>query len=146
MVAGGTGSSNDVAREAHDNEQECLFYVAMSRAQERLFFYGARTKGQKKPTPSFWFLDSIGPVSSIGIIPLLQLPIAPESIPIEVEFQGDINFSANALDLYDKCPRRFLYTHLLSIGGRREETAFMQMHEAVRDVFKALIGIEKILQ
>lgn len=25
MVAGGKGSSNDVAREAHDNEQECLF-------------------------------------------------------------------------------------------------------------------------
>ncbi|WP_439410378.1 hypothetical protein [Acinetobacter seifertii] len=47
------------------------------------------------------------------------------------------------MDLYDRCPRRFLYTHLLSIGGRREETAFMQMHEAVRDVFKALIGIEK---
>lgn len=144
MVAGGTGSSNDVAREAHDNEQECLFYVAMSRAQERLFFYGARTKGQKKSQrPLSGFLDRIGPVSSIGIIPLLQLPIAPESIPIEVEFQGDINFSANALDLYDRCPRRFLYTHLLSIGGRREETAFMQMHEAVRDVFKALIGIEK---
>lgn len=143
MVAGGKGSSNDVAREAHDNEQECLFYVAMSRARERLFFYGARTKGQKKiQRPLSGFLERIGPVSHIKTLPVLQLPIAPESIPLVVEFQGDVSFSANALDLYDRCPRRFLYTHLLCIGGRRQETAFMQMHEAVRDVFQALIGLD----
>ena len=143
MVAGGKGSSNDVAREAHDNEQECLFYVAMSRARERLFFYGARTKGQKKiQRPRSGFLERIGPVSHIKTLPVLQLPIAPESIPLVVEFQGDVSFSANALDLYDRCPRRFLYTHLLCIGGRRQETAFMQMHEAVRDVFQALIGLD----
>lgn len=80
----------------------------------------------------------MGPVSRSDTTPILKLPIAPENTPLPVEFQGDVNFSANALDLYNNCPRRFLYTHLLSIGGRRQETAFMQMHEAVRDVLQTI--------
>ncbi|MCU4337990.1 UvrD-helicase domain-containing protein [Acinetobacter dispersus] len=143
MVAGSNSSSNDIAKEAHDNEQECLFYVAMSRAQDRLFFYGARSKGIKKTKrPLSNFLGRLGPVHRIETLPILQLPISQENIPLLVEFQGDVNFSSNALDLYDRCPRRFLYTHILSIGGRRQETAFMQMHEAVREVFQALIGLD----
>lgn len=139
MVAGGNGSSEDIAKEAHENEQECLFYVAMSRAKDRLFFYGATTKGQNKSLRRLSdFLDRMGAVSRNVIAPILKLPIAPENTPLPVEFQGDVNFSANALDLYNTCPRRFLYTHLLSIGGRRQETAFMQMHEAVRDVLQTI--------
>ncbi|ELN8048621.1 UvrD-helicase domain-containing protein [Salmonella enterica] len=139
MVAGGNGSSEDIAKEAHENEQECLFYVAMSRAKDRLFFYGATTKGQNKSLRRLSdFLDRIGPVSRNATTPILKLPIAPENKPLPVEFQGDVNFSANALDLYNNCPRRFLYTYLLSIGGRRQETAFMQMHEAVRDVLQTI--------
>lgn len=140
MIAGGIGSSNDLAKEAHDNEQECLFYVAMSRARERLFFYGARTKGIKKTKRSLSvFLERLGSLSRIETLPKIKLPIVLEKVP--VEFKGNVSFSANALDLYDRCPRRFLYTHILSIGGHRQETAFMQMHEVVRNVFQTLLGI-----
>lgn len=92
-------------------------------------------KVRKIQRPLSGFLERIGPVSHIKTLPVLQLPIAPESIPLVVEFQGDVSFSANALDLYDRCPRRFLYTHLLCIGGRRQ-TAFMQMHEQYAMYFK----------
>lgn len=140
MIVGGIGSSNDLAKEAHDNEQECLFYVAMSRARERLFFYGARTKGIKKTKRTLSvFLEKLGPISRIETVPKIKLPIILEKVPLE--FKGNVSFSANALDLYDRCPRRFLYTHILSIGGHRQETAFMQMHEVVRNVFQTLLGI-----
>lgn len=140
MIAGGVGSSNDLAKEAHENEQECLFYVAMSRARERLFFYGARTKGVKKTKrPLSVFLERLGPLSRVETVPKIKLPIVLEKVP--VEFKGNVSFSANALDLYDRCPRRFLYTHILCIGGHRQETAFMQMHEVVRNVFQTLLGI-----
>ncbi|WP_258961177.1 3'-5' exonuclease, partial [Klebsiella pneumoniae] len=61
MVVGGNGSSEYIAKEAHENEQECLFYVAMSRAKDRLFFYGATTKGQNKSLRRLSdFLDRMG--------------------------------------------------------------------------------------
>jgi hypothetical protein len=42
--------------------------------------------------------------------------------------------------LYESCPRRFFYTHVLQIGGRRAAADFMRLHEAVRSVFQAIIG------
>ncbi|MBU0717087.1 MAG: PD-(D/E)XK nuclease family protein, partial [Planctomycetes bacterium] len=40
--------------------------------------------------------------------------------------------------LYERCPRRFLYTHILEVGGRRRETAFMKLHVAVQQVVDAI--------
>jgi hypothetical protein len=44
------------------------------------------------------------------------------------------------LSLYDPCPRRFFYTHVLQIGGKRTETVYMLMHEAVRSVTQAVVA------
>src|SRR5690606_100080 len=33
---------------------------------------------------------------------------------------------------YDSCPRRFYYSYLLEVGGKRFETTFMKMHDAVQ--------------
>lgn len=46
------------------------------------------------------------------------------------------------LALYQRCPRRFFYTHVLEIGGRRSETAFMQMHDAVQKVIEVASAAE----
>lgn len=63
---------------------------------------------------------------------------ASDTIPLPVAFAGQVSFNANAAALYESCPRRFLYTHLLQVGGRRQATAFMKMHEAVRTVCQAI--------
>ncbi len=38
------------------------------------------------------------------------------------------------LGLYTRCPRRFLYTHVLGTGGRRTPTTLSLMHDVVRAV------------
>jgi superfamily I DNA/RNA helicase len=60
MVTGGEGSQDEIARAAHNEEQECLFYVAMSRARDRLAFYGATAKSNGTSRPLSKFLDRIG--------------------------------------------------------------------------------------
>ncbi|MGY4346766.1 hypothetical protein ACVWXM_003233 [Bradyrhizobium sp. GM7.3] len=40
----------------------------------------------------------------------------------------------------ESCPRRFFYTHVLQVGGRRTATAFMHLHEAVRVVVDGVIA------
>jgi PD-(D/E)XK nuclease superfamily len=71
---------------------------------------------------------------------LPEVPEVPEDRNIELVIEGGLRFSASQIGLYESCPRRFFYTHVLQLGGRRDQTAFMQMHEAVRTVTQALIA------
>ena len=131
MVAGGQGSAEEVARAAHNEEQECLFYVAMSRARNRLAFYGATAAANGRARPLSPFLDRIGPVNQRPVTPTTVMPPAPDEALIPVVFSGTPRFSSDAVGLYESCARRFLYTHLLQVGGRRRMSSFMQMHEAI---------------
>lgn len=140
MITGGQGSQNDIARAAHNEEQECLFYVAMSRARDRLAFYGATAKSNGYSRPLSVFLKRIGSVSPRAMIPSIAMPPAPDEVQIPVVFSGVPRFSSDAVALYESCARRFLYTHLLQVGGRRRMSPFMQMHEAIRDVYRAVIA------
>lgn len=139
MVTGGEGSPEEIARAAHIEEQECLFYVAMSRAKDRLVFYGATAKSNGTARPLSKFLDRIGGVKRRAVTPTTVLPPAPDVAHIPVTFTGTPRFGAEAIALYEGCGRRFLYTHLLQVGGRRRVSAFMLMHEAIRDVYRAVI-------
>lgn len=140
LVAGGQGSAEDVARAAHNEEQECLFYVAMSRAKDHLAFYGATATANGRARALSTFLARVGPVKSRPVTPTTVLPPAPDDVPIPVVFSGTPRFSSDAVGLYDSCARRFLYTHLLHVGGRRRMSAFMQMHEAIREVYRAVVA------
>ena len=70
-------------------------------------------------------------------MPTLRLPTSPIESPIPLSIEGAFAFSNHQLALFERCPRRFFYTHILEIGGRRTETAFMQLHVAVQRVIDA---------
>lgn len=139
MIGGAAASSEATERDAQAQEQECLFYVAMSRARDRLFLYAAQTKGNGHRRPLSEFVDRLGTLRQTPITPALRLTPAPDTVPLPVLFSGQVSFSAKAAALYESCPRRFLYTHLLQVGGRRRATTFMKMHEAVSSVCQAII-------
>lgn len=139
MIAGSAASSEATERDAQAQEQGCLFYVAMSRARDHLFLYAAQTKGNGHRRPLSEFIDRLNPLRQTLIIPALQLVPAPDTAPLPVAFSGQVSFSAKAAALYESCPRRFLYTHLLQVGGRRHSSTFMKMHEAVNSVCQVII-------
>ncbi|MDH1055978.1 UvrD-helicase domain-containing protein [Aquipseudomonas alcaligenes] len=140
MVAGGQGRAEDIARAAHNEEQECLFYVAMSRAKTRLAFYGATSTSNGRARPLSQFLDRIGPAQRRAVTPTTVLPPAPDDTQIPIVFSGTPRFSSDAVALYESCARRFLYTHLLQVGGRRGMSSFMHMHEAIREVYRKIVA------
>lgn len=139
MVTGEHGGQEDMARAAHSEEQECLLYVAMSRARDRLVFYGATAKSNGHDRPLSQFLDRVGTISRRPVTPSMILPPAPDTALIPVAFSGTPHFSSEAIALYESCGRRFLYTHLLQVGGRRRMNAFMLMHEAIREVYRTIV-------
>lgn len=140
MVAGGQGSVEEVARAAHNEEQECLFYVAMSRARNHLAFYGATATANGRARPLSPFLDRIGTIKQRSVTPITVMPPAPDDQLIPLVLSGTPRFTSDAVALYESCARRFLYTHLLQVGGRRRMSSFMQMHEAIREVYRAVVA------
>lgn len=135
MIEGATGCGRAAQREAHDEEQECLFFVALSRSRDRLFLYSPTRKANGTSRPRSPFLDRLGQtVLSKSVKPTLRLPAEPEDRAVTIHFDGTVAITDYQLALFERCPRRFLYTHILRVGGRRTETAFMKMHDAVQEV------------
>lgn len=139
MIQGTAASATDLERDMHEQEQECLFYVAISRARDHLFLYAATHKanGRRPISP---YVTRLGmTITEKPTTPGKKVPPAPEGAPVPVRFAGAPTFRAQDLALYERCPRRFLYTHLLQVGGRRTASEFMLMHDAVREVFQAVV-------
>ena len=130
----------EIFHASHAEEQECLFYVALSRARDRLFIYAPTKKSNGYNRPLSPFLDRLGSgLVRRQVRSTRCLPPSPDVADVELDIKGGMSFSGPQIALYESCPRRFFYTHILQIGGRRTATAFMQMHEAVRTVFQAVI-------
>jgi superfamily I DNA/RNA helicase len=140
MIEGADENSLDLFRVGQEEEQECLFYVALSRAKDRLFAYAPTKKANGHNWSLSPFIARLGSkIVSRKITPTRELPTAPEDANIELSIDGALSVKGEQITQYDTCPRRCFYTHILQIGGRRRSSAFMQMHEAVRTVFKAVI-------
>lgn len=141
MIEGATGAAIDALRAGQEEEQECLFYVALSRARDRLFLYAPTEKSNGHNRPLSPFLDRLGTrLARSSVTPSRELPVAAQDSEIAMMIEGPLRFGAPQIALYETCPRRFFYTHILQIGGRRTSTAFMQLHDAVRAVMEALMA------
>ena len=135
MIEGATVGAEAALRAGHDEEQECLFYVALSRARDRLFFYATTKKQNGHIRQMSLFLNHVGTGLRRSQVVVGRSPVpAPEGEPIAIVVQGVLRYGATQPALFESCPRRFLYTHVLQLGGRRLSTAFMQMHDAARSV------------
>jgi superfamily I DNA/RNA helicase len=141
MVEGATGTYEEFRETSRLEERECLFYVAMSRAKDRLILYAAAAnKGGRQRKVSEEYLARLGTgLARKTVTPARQLPPAPEEVPIELRVQGKLRFDAHQLELFARCPRRFFYTHVLQTGGKRTVTPFIQMHDGVRKLFKKVV-------
>src|ERR1700730_8210772 len=133
IEGGGNRDPSDVASEAHKTEEECLFFVALSRARTHLRLYHARKQpngNNRNPSPFLeWLAPYLAEISQPDILPLP--PEAPRPTPIAVTWPNDWSVTDASLRSYEKCPRRFFYTHVLGLGGRRKLTAFSQTHDCI---------------
>jgi DNA helicase II / ATP-dependent DNA helicase PcrA len=142
MVAGAEGlTSAEEAKQAHGHEEQCLFFVAASRARTHLRLYQAerqRNGNARQPSP---FVESLPAqllryLHSPAMMPLP--PDAPLLAPIAVVWPTTWQVTDSRLQLYEKCPRRFFYTHVLSLGGARKQTAFSRTHDCLYELIRWL--------
>jgi len=142
VIAGVTGDVKTALLAGDTEERDCLFYVATSRARDRLILYAvtARTDGADRPLSPF--LDRLGPELRRHRPTLVRsLGAPPEDAAVILAITGPISLRDSQIGMLDKgkCRRRFFYTHILGVGGRRIESDFMRMHEAARSVVQAIV-------
>ena len=142
MIEGAAHSGEAAQKEGHNEEQECLFFVALSRAEDRLTLYAPSRQANGRNQARSPFIDRIeswletqGPVAD-------SLQASSSAEFVDVSFEAPMRISPSQIALYDKCPRRFFYAHVLKLGGRRTETAFMKMHSAVQATVDELLAGE----
>ncbi|BEH47303.1 UvrD-helicase domain-containing protein [Burkholderia pseudomallei] len=146
LIEGVAGTVSDFLEESRAEEQECLFYVAMSRAEDRLMLYACtKDKALRNRKLSENFLARLGSgLVRSNVVPKRSLPESREDDPVTLDLTASLQLTEHQMALYERCPRRFLYTHVLQTGGRRTVTPFLQMHDAVRDVYKKVVTGEII--
>lgn len=129
--------------DGHDEEEECLFFVGLSRAQDTLCLSRARRYGKRNSNPST-LLTSIsshlpnppdGEVTWDGGGSMAEAVTseATPSLPQRI-------FTVQQLDVYMKCPRKYYYEFVLGLGGRREDSAYVQFHRCVYSLLLWLQG------
>lgn len=120
----------------HDDEEECLFFVALSRARDALHLSRAdRYTEKQKKTPSDLLermKAHIGPaIARASAAPTApEEPIEPMRVPVELPEP----FEVRRLDQYLTCPRQLYYEVALGLSGRRDDEAYQLFHRCVRSV------------
>jgi hypothetical protein len=142
LVSGGEGLTvSEEAKRSHLLEEECLFFVAISRARTYLRLYRPRFYLAGRPRAASEFLgrlsqNLIHETASPPVVPLP--PGAPRPMPIALTLPASWVVSDQRLELYQKCPRRFFYTHILGMGGARRTTAFSRTHDCLYELIRWL--------
>lgn len=137
-------------RETHLEEEECLFFVAISRAEDHLRLYHSEKANVQTRQPSP-FLTRLGPLDrqSLDSPTIAIRPVVPPLASIATD-------AINLFDIRDheKCPLKIAYRRYFGIPGRRHESPFLktsgvlyQLVDRVAEVAGPTIesGIAKLL-
>jgi DNA helicase-2/ATP-dependent DNA helicase PcrA len=123
----------------HEEEEECLFFVALSRAEDVLCLSRVAWIGGRNSNPSN-LLDTISPAlprSPSGPVTWKAVDPEPISEPGNVQPPGTLPiFDKETLDIYIRCPRRYQYHVVYSLNGGGDDSAFLRFHRCLYDVLR----------
>jgi superfamily I DNA/RNA helicase/Zn-dependent peptidase ImmA (M78 family) len=128
-----SGASED-AKTTHAAEEECLFFVALSRARThlRLSLFRKQENGNNRNPSSFLTWLTAGTFKEIASPATLPKTISTPILTQVAVVRSSLSPLTDArLVSYDKCPRRYFYTHILGLGGARKATAYTRTHDCI---------------
>ncbi len=120
----------------HDEEEECLFFVGLSRARDVLCLSRARRYGAQNSNPSD-LLDRIAgllPGDPSG--PVTWPSTTPASVVAAEPAPANEPFAVEDLEVYIRCPRQYFYESVLGLNRRREDSGYVEFHRCVYRVLR----------
>lgn len=129
MIAQPANESGDPVRESHHAEEECLFFVALSRAKTSLHLYRSRQAGTVRRNPSKF----LAALRLARAEPEALEPLGETLAERPIELTGTRSPGTSTADLaaYERCPRRFFYSRLFGLPGSTRAGAFIKTHRSI---------------
>ncbi len=128
-------------RDYHLEEEECLFFVAMSRACD--FLHLSRAKYDKNSGKESIFLEKLAEVLPIPSI--ISSDDEPET-ETPSEFLEQFNgwqFYYKQIEDYQRCPRSFYYRHVLKLDSQRDDGVYLKFHTVLQRTIAELMKTPK---
>lgn len=115
-------------------EEECLFFVALSRARTHLRLYRPTSSGGRNANPSA-FLSRPGLALPSPAVPqtVTRTVPRPEAAPL-MEPAPPSDLSARDLERYERCARRFYYERVAGLRGDGAAGAYLSAHNCLMAV------------
>lgn len=125
-------------KEEQAEEEECLFFVALSRARDVLCLSRpAFTWRRSNPSSLLALVEHALPRSPSGSITWPARRPAPPATAAPLP-PAPGAFDVNQLEIYLRCPRQYLYEVEIGLSGRREDSAYVLFHRCVYHVLRWL--------
>lgn len=121
----------------HEAEEECLFFVALSRARDFLYLSRAeRYSASQNASPSTFLasINHLAPASRSDAGALAPAPAPPLAPP-----EPRDRYEERELSLYIQCPARYRYEILDRLRATRGDSPYIKFH---RCVFRTIGWIE----
>lgn len=131
-------------KDSHAEEEECLFFVAMSRARDTLCFSRAEMYGARRnASPLLTKIAGNLPYPPGGTPRWRDGgPALPEDkAHAHLAPEHDIH-PAEDLDQYMRCPLAYLYQRVLGLSGARDDNAYVRFHRAVYAALRWMSGLD----
>lgn len=129
----------------HLEEERRLFYVAMTRAKDGLYFSSAEDYGGKLKKKMSRFLSELGfekpqaaPSVAEAVLEASSLPAEPPSLP---DYAVPKYFSFTQLAAYAKCPLQYKFAHVVKIPvfGKPQLSFGKTMHAVLERFLNELV-------
>jgi DNA helicase-2/ATP-dependent DNA helicase PcrA len=121
-------------------EEECLFFVALSRARDYICISHALRYGKMNRKGSAFLQPIAGllPITAGGVIWDDAGGFAKDNGGklVPPAFEIPKVFEIRELEVYLGCPRKYLYEFVLGLSGKRDDTAYLQFHKCVYDAVR----------
>ncbi len=140
-LIGGILDEDISQKDIHMQEERRLFYVAMTRAMDGLFFTSANDYGGVKNKKVSRFLIELGYSPSLDTgISGINLSVKKKVINKEKYFLPDY-FSFTQLATFSKCPLQYKFAHILKIplGDRPNFVFGKSMHNSIHNLAEAFL-------
>lgn len=115
--------------DARDAEEECLFFVAMSRARDVLSISHAQKYTEKRTCKPSTFLGSLsGLVTPSTFAGSGKTYAAARAL---TPGGGKDAYTERELEIYTQCPERYRNEYIDGLRGGRDESAYLRFHRCV---------------
>jgi superfamily I DNA/RNA helicase len=118
--------------DAHEAEEECILFVAMSRAKAHLHLYRPMERNGRKANPSK-FLDRVPAQPGPRLAGIRRTAPAPQFPAIENPPPPGA-LTGSDIERYASCPRRFFYERVLGLSRRSKAGAYLDAHACLQKV------------